>query len=122
VPLNVNGNSCLCFNRDCTIVHARTGHVCCCYDCALLLKQNGGVCPTCKAPIQMVVKYFFAQYNEVLEVASPRNSAGRKSFTFEDPRPFLNGDPTPPREKETSSLNNSKHSSVANTPRTSDST
>jgi hypothetical protein len=107
---------CICMDqfRDCTIVHARTGHVCCCYDCALLLKQNGGVCPTCKAPIQMVVKYFFPPQTK--EPPSPKRSAETNSTNS-----AANSVSNSMANSAANSVSNSKANSATNSPRTSES-
>lgn len=46
--------------KNATIVHTSTGtgHICCCFDCATLLKERGDNCPICRAPIDMVIKQF----------------------------------------------------------------
>ena len=49
---------CLTEERTATIVHGETGHICCCLQCARLLKQRGDRCPVCRLPIQLVIQHF----------------------------------------------------------------
>jgi hypothetical protein len=51
---------CLTEERTATIVHGETGHICCCLQCARILKQKGDRCPVCRLPIQMVIQHFHA--------------------------------------------------------------
>ena len=51
---------CLDRTRNATITHGETGHMCCCYDCALDLQWRGDPCPMCRQPIDSVVRQFFS--------------------------------------------------------------
>ena len=51
---------CLDAARDATIIHGDTGHMCCCYDCALDLKWRGDPCPMCRLPIDAVIRQYFS--------------------------------------------------------------
>lgn len=51
---------CLTEERTATIVHGETGHICCCLQCARILKQKGDRCPVCRLPIQLVIQHFHA--------------------------------------------------------------
>lgn len=51
---------CLTDERNATIIHGETGHICCCLRCARILKQKGDRCPVCRLPIAMVIQHFFA--------------------------------------------------------------
>ena len=51
---------CLTEERTATIVHGETGHICCCLQCARILKQHGDRCPVCRLPIQLVIQHFHA--------------------------------------------------------------
>lgn len=51
---------CLTEERTATIVHGETGHICCCLQCARILKQHGDRCPVCRLPIEMVIQHFHA--------------------------------------------------------------
>ena len=46
--------------KNATVIHGDTGHCCCCYACAQVLKQRGDPCPICRAPIDHVIRQFNA--------------------------------------------------------------
>ena len=50
----------VCFTepKTATIVHADTGHVCCCMECAKRLKVMRQPCPICRQPIDAVIRHF----------------------------------------------------------------
>ena len=50
----------ICFNTQklVVIVHRETGHQCCCYQCASLLKINNQTCPICRLNIDAIVKIY----------------------------------------------------------------
>ena len=45
-------------SKNATFIHRDTGHFCCCWTCAMVLKQRGDPCPICRAPIEKVIKQF----------------------------------------------------------------
>jgi len=45
---------CMTRPKNATIVHQRTGHICCCLRCANTLQQRGDKCPICRAHIDTV--------------------------------------------------------------------
>jgi len=51
---------CLTESRNATIVHGETGHICCCLQCARILKHSGERCPVCRFPIDKVIQHFYA--------------------------------------------------------------
>lgn len=46
--------------KNATVIHGDTGHCCCCWACAQVLKQRGDPCPICRAPIDHVIRQFNA--------------------------------------------------------------
>ncbi|XP_078376243.1 uncharacterized protein LOC144659637 isoform X2 [Oculina patagonica] len=46
--------------KNATLIHGDTGHCCCCWACAQVLKQRGDPCPICRAPIEHVIRQFNA--------------------------------------------------------------
>ena len=42
--------------KNAIFIHSDTGHFCCCWACAIVLKQRGHPCPICRAPIEKVIK------------------------------------------------------------------
>lgn len=50
----------ICFSRpkEATIVHGKTGHQCCCYQCACRLKRHKRPCPVCRRDIQKVIRNY----------------------------------------------------------------
>jgi len=51
---------CLAAPRLATIVHAETGHIACCMECARVLKARGDRCPVCRMEIDLVIQHFWA--------------------------------------------------------------
>jgi hypothetical protein len=51
---------CLTEERNATIIHGETGHICCCLHCARILKHNGDRCPVCRLSIDHVIQHFYA--------------------------------------------------------------
>jgi E3 ubiquitin-protein ligase Mdm2 len=49
---------CLTNQIDSTIVHGETGHMCCCYKCAVDLKKAKSNCPICRQSIDAVIKTY----------------------------------------------------------------
>ncbi|CAN0451572.1 unnamed protein product, partial [Ectocarpus fasciculatus] len=51
---------CVCLDRprDAALIHGKTAHQACCYDCAVELFERGLPCPYCRQPIAHVVKNF----------------------------------------------------------------
>eukprot|EP00112_Aurelia_sp_Birch-Aquarium-sp1_P007483 Seg1816.9 transcript_id=Seg1816.9/GoldUCD/mRNA.D3Y31 product="E3 ubiquitin-protein ligase Mdm2" protein_id=Seg1816.9/GoldUCD/D3Y31 len=49
---------CMVHRKNATIVHGTTGHICCCMQCALILKSKGEKCPICRAPIDNVIRHY----------------------------------------------------------------
>ena len=49
---------CMVHRKNATIVHGTTGHICCCMQCALILKSKGDKCPICRAPIDNVIRHY----------------------------------------------------------------
>jgi len=51
---------CVCLDkpRDAALVHGKTSHQACCYECAQELFERGLPCPCCRQPIAHVVKNF----------------------------------------------------------------
>ena len=49
-----------CFKRpkNASIIHGKTGHQVCCYQCAKKLRRRGKPCPICRQSIQAVIKNF----------------------------------------------------------------
>lgn len=50
----------ICFShpKEATIVHGKTGHQCCCYQCACRLKRRKRPCPVCRRDIQKVIRNY----------------------------------------------------------------
>lgn len=46
--------------KNATVIHGDTGHCCCCWPCAQVLKYRGDPCPICRAPIDHVIRQFNA--------------------------------------------------------------
>lgn len=46
--------------KNATVIHGDTGHCCCCWACAQVLKHRGDPCPICRAPIDHVIRQFNA--------------------------------------------------------------
>ena len=58
-----DGDECIiCTERpkNATIIHGDTGHLCCCWQCAQVVKMRGDPCPICRLPIDMVIRQFKA--------------------------------------------------------------
>ena len=51
---------CLVGPKNATLIHGDTGHCCCCWTCAQVLKRRQDPCPICRAPIDHVIKQFNA--------------------------------------------------------------
>lgn len=49
---------CLENPKNATIVHGGTGHGCCCFECATMIKERGDGCPVCRASIDLVIRQF----------------------------------------------------------------
>ena len=49
---------CMTADKDATIVHGETGHMCCCYRCAKDLQVRGHSCPMCREKIDAVIRQF----------------------------------------------------------------
>ena len=49
---------CLVGPKNATLIHGDTGHCCCCWPCAQVLKKRRDPCPICRAPIDHVIKQF----------------------------------------------------------------
>lgn len=51
---------CICMDRtrDAAIIHGKTAHQACCYECASELFEQGLPCPCCRQPITCVVKNY----------------------------------------------------------------
>ena len=49
---------CMTLEKNATIVHGESGHVCCCYGCAKMLRARGETCPICREPIDQVIRQF----------------------------------------------------------------
>ena len=50
---------CMELPKNATLIHGDSGHCCCCWTCAIILKQRGDPCPICRARIKKVIR----QYN-----------------------------------------------------------
>lgn len=59
---DVNTKCIICMEnpKNATLIHGDTGHCCCCWPCAQVLKQRGDPCPICRAPIEHVIRQFNA--------------------------------------------------------------
>ncbi|KAK3736136.1 hypothetical protein QZH41_015532, partial [Actinostola sp. cb2023] len=51
---------CLENPKNATLIHGDTGHLCCCWSCAQVLKKRGDTCPICRQHIDHVIKQFKA--------------------------------------------------------------
>lgn len=51
---------CLVGPKSATLIHGDTGHCCCCWPCAQVLKKRQDPCPICRAPIDHVIKQYKA--------------------------------------------------------------
>lgn len=51
---------CMVSQRDASMVHGDTAHICCCLECARTLVAKGNPCPICNEPIDTVLRNFFA--------------------------------------------------------------
>jgi len=49
---------CMLAPADATFVHGETGHTVCCLSCAKRVKLQQGTCPTCRMPIESVIRCF----------------------------------------------------------------
>ena len=49
---------CLSAPKDASLVHGKTGHQACCFQCARRLKSRGRPCPVCRRPINRVIRNF----------------------------------------------------------------
>ena len=49
---------CLEMPKNATVIHGDTGHCCCCWACAQVLKRRGDPCPICRAHIDHVIRQF----------------------------------------------------------------
>jgi hypothetical protein len=51
---------CLNLPAPATLYHrsARTGHQCCCVDCAAIIEARGEGCPVCREPVDEVIRVF----------------------------------------------------------------
>ena len=56
--------------KNATIIHGDTGHCCCCFQCAQVLKLRRDPCPICRAPIDHVIRQFNAWSLEVTFLVS----------------------------------------------------
>ncbi|XP_031567388.1 uncharacterized protein LOC116302283 isoform X2 [Actinia tenebrosa] len=57
------GDECIiCTERpkNATIIHGDTGHLCCCWQCAQVVKMRGDPCPICRMPIDKVIRQYKA--------------------------------------------------------------
>lgn len=57
----VSGNVCIiCLSEPkvASLVHGRTGHQACCYQCACQLKKTRKPCPVCRQPIEKVIRNY----------------------------------------------------------------
>lgn len=59
---DVNTKCIICMEnpKNATLIHGDTGHCCCCWACAQVLKQRMDPCPICRAPIEHVIRQFNA--------------------------------------------------------------
>ena len=57
---NLKCVNCMSEDRTATIVHGGTGHICCCLQCARILKGRKAPCPLCRLPIDSVIQHFWS--------------------------------------------------------------
>lgn len=56
-----SGNACIiCLSEPkvASLVHGRSGHQACCYECACQLKKTRKPCPVCRQPIEKVIRNY----------------------------------------------------------------
>ena len=46
--------------KNATLIHGDTGHLCCCWSCAQVLRSRGDHCPICRQKIDHVIRQFKA--------------------------------------------------------------
>jgi E3 ubiquitin-protein ligase Mdm2 len=50
----------VCLERPkvCTLVHGDTGHLCCCEECAELIRRRRDHCPMCRRAVAHVIRQY----------------------------------------------------------------